>query len=972
MKIKSRLKHYILLGLIVASTLTATLSPIVSALIPVDPTDPIVKSMGPTELATSWQFYNALSYCMKNSLVPTMNFIGYHDTLTESDAKSGKWFYNGPGSSYQARIGYFLADTGLKTNGSGLVECGGDNSNWIPAAATLWGYSDTLSLLCDSGVNRKDHSPCHDGSGDFEGLTNRSQLDFATFQAKVGAKVYGSGTAPSALTQPSFYPLYQKPFFSACLGGATPTAYSGPAAGEFDYTVTTVNMTDGSKSTVRYLGVKSKSTRIDYALNAGNLSTASKTCQELAQETSNFANAYYTYLQANPDELAKQNIILSKSTATTAGSTSSCAVDGVGWIVCSVANFVAKVSDGIYSLIESMLVVPAINTDTASGTNGVYNAWTIMRNLANIAFVIAFLIIIFSQLTSVGITNYGIKKTLPRLVVSAILVNLSFWIAAIAVDASNIAGASIYSLLSGVKDSMHVGLTNGSNWTAIIGALLGGAGIAVSGVAVAAVAGAAVISGGMGLTLLYFALPLLLTAVLAVFVAAFVLIARQALIIILLIVSPLAFVALLLPNTNKLFTKWRQMLTSLLLMYPIISILFGGAQIAGLAIISTVASITPNLVASPAEVLSTGLTILTGQIVMVAPFFFLPTMITKFSGGNIDGLAAKLSNSGKGLIGRASKYSSALGKKEMGRGFERLKYNGLQPSARLNKKGNETLFSKIGRFGAGSASQAGTRYDQYNASKALADQTLGDNKQEAIRRRLGTDKNFATASAGGNATAGEVVASRAIAAAEAEELKKALQPLLRELAGMDPSLKKEHLNDEIKAGGARRQAALQFSASIGDTKFIRDQIVKATPSNKPGEERPGDADLLRRTREAVQANASAIMGKAPDLVKGEGIAFKSIKGADLAGFTDDTANAFASYVGKLAASTEPQDQADLLTAINGFNGAAIDIASSPELQGNQSAIAGVALKKALSSLPPQVTAQMQVGIAHFGADGKIR
>ncbi|RZM21168.1 MAG: hypothetical protein EOO88_34090, partial [Pedobacter sp.] len=121
----------------------------------------------------------------------------------------------------------------------------------------------------------------------------------------------------------------------------------------------------------------------------------------------------------------------------------SCRVEGVGWLICPVTKFMANIADKAYDLVlKELLAVQPLNV-TAPTSDPLYQAWSVMRNLANIAFVVAFLIIIYSQITNVGITNYGIKKLLPRLIIAAILVNLSYWICALAVDASNILGSTL-------------------------------------------------------------------------------------------------------------------------------------------------------------------------------------------------------------------------------------------------------------------------------------------------------------------------------------------------------------------------------------------------------------------------------------------------------------------------------------------------------------------------------------------------
>ncbi len=251
----------------------------------------------------------------------------------------------------------------------------------------------------------------------------------------------------------------------------------------------------------------------------------------------------------------------------------SCTIDGIGWIICPVMNFMGKVVDGSYGVVDGLLKTPFMNTNTADPANGTYQAWAIMRNIANVAFVIAFLIIIFSQMTSVGITNYGVKKMLPRLIIAAILVNVSYFICAIAVDISNILGSSMKQVFDNIGQDLQIksnqasfpnAFTTGTGWQGIVGFMLAGA----VGASIALYAGLSIL------------LPALIAAVLAIVTVFLVLTMRQALLIILIVISPLAFVAYLLPNTEEWFKKWRKLFQSLLLMYPVIAVLFGGSALA--------------------------------------------------------------------------------------------------------------------------------------------------------------------------------------------------------------------------------------------------------------------------------------------------------------------------------------------------------------------------------------------------------
>ena len=242
-----------------------------------------------------------------------------------------------------------------------------------------------------------------------------------------------------------------------------------------------------------------------------------------------------------------------------------CAIPGIGWLLCPVLDLLAKVTDGIYSFLAEFLETQPLTNDSSSG---LFKAWSVMRNFANVAFVLVFLVIIFSQVTSFGISNYGIKRMLPRLVVGAILVNVSFWICAIAIDLSNIGGSSLKNLFDGIGAGLTLpsadsGFAVSDSWQGMVGSLL---------------------AGGLALAAIYLCLaaliPLLVVCLLTVAAVLLALIIRQALIVLLIVISPLAFVAFLLPNTESLFTRWRRMFTTLLIMYPVIALLFGAGALA--------------------------------------------------------------------------------------------------------------------------------------------------------------------------------------------------------------------------------------------------------------------------------------------------------------------------------------------------------------------------------------------------------
>lgn len=260
------------------------------------------------------------------------------------------------------------------------------------------------------------------------------------------------------------------------------------------------------------------------------------------------------------------------------GSGSNCNVEGgLGWILCPLLNTMAGVNDAAFGQIQKFLATPPINTDTRDQTNGVYIGWTYMRNIANAAFVIVFMYIIFSQVSSIGVSNYGIKKMLPKLIIGAILVNTSFWITAIAVDISNVLGSSVYNIFGGLAERIPVGDASGGgiSWVSVTTMVLIGGAIAVM----------------VGLSVL---LPLAVSAAAMLLGIFFTLVFRHAMVIVLIIAAPLAFVAYLLPNTEKLFKSWWSLLRILLLIYPIIAFVFAVSQLASRVVYSAAANTTDD------------------------------------------------------------------------------------------------------------------------------------------------------------------------------------------------------------------------------------------------------------------------------------------------------------------------------------------------------------------------------------------
>lgn len=397
-------------------------------------------------------------------------------------------------------------------------------------------------------------------------------------------------------------------------------------------------------------------------------------------EISSLSSATYAVYSFTPPDTYDQTdtSTISIDPPSENSTSTSCDVQGIGWFICPVSNWLADGIDFMYSALQQFLKTKPL--ETTNQNSGIYLAWVIMRNISNVAFIVAFLVIIYSQLTSVGISNYGVKKMIPRLVIAAVLVNLSFTICAILLDLSNIAGYAFQDAFMGIKNTISTVGENTSTWTwsEIISTALSNGALAVG-------AGYAV-SLALTTELLPMLVPAAALAGLTLLFILLIMAARQALIIILIIISPLAFVCYLLPGTEKWFKKWRDLFLTMLVFFPAFAVVFGGAQLAGIIIIQNASG--PN--GAIMHVL--------GMLVQIIPLAITP-LIMKFSGGVLGKFAGFVNDKNKGLYDRTKNWSkdrreTIKNKKLANPNMARFNPNRLRRwadhNSRLRKKNLET------------------------------------------------------------------------------------------------------------------------------------------------------------------------------------------------------------------------------------------------------------------------------------------
>ncbi len=371
---------------------------------------------------------------------------------------------------------------------------------------------------------------------------------------------------------------------------------------------------------------------------------------------------------------------------------------GFSWIICPAITGISSLTVSLYTnYIEPLLAVRALST---APTDPLYQIWQTFRSLADVFFVVIFLVIIFSTAVSTGIDSYTIKKMLPRLVVAAILVQFSYFLCGVVVDIGNILGSGVLTLIQHTIASANVPNQSGSAASPVL-----------SGLTVfAPAAGIAAIAAGPAAPAILMALVGLLIGI-VVFVVT--LSIRQLLINVLIVLSPIAFVLWIMPNTSKLFDKWKDNFIKVILMFPFISLLFG----AGL-IVSAVAQ--SNNGGS-----NGGVGTILGMLGPIIAFCMMP-MAFKMAGTAMSGVTGAVGRRGKAINDRAQNSQFAKDMKANSKGKQALKYQDAKGLRKVMRG------AAIGGVGGMLGTAGSKRRIAALASKHENDQ--GDQFEEQMKR----------------------------------------------------------------------------------------------------------------------------------------------------------------------------------------------------------------------------------------------
>ena len=388
------------------------------------------------------------------------------------------------------------------------------------------------------------------------------------------------------------------------------------------------------------------------------------------------------------------------------------------WMSCPMIDTVQNtVNDIFVTVLQDWLEIkPEVFTHSGYGAgSNTFSAWQYFQGIANIALAIYLFIIILSQFTGVGISNYGIKKALPRVLLCAIIVNLSYLICQVLVDMSNIAGGGIRSLFEAmIKNSALV--ARGSNDTGIT------------------IAVAAVVIGLLGVVVVLmkispvFIVPVMISAIgllLAVVFLFLVLGVRQVLAVLLVVISPVAIICYSVPGLKGVYKKWFNLFRAVLIAYPVAAFMMGGGSLAA-QILYQVWDGDNNFFAA-----------LGSMLICIVPYFFIPNVIK----GSIGKLTQFTEGAKRGIGGFASRRieRSDMAKNLKYKTDQKRAYRwaGIKTDGRGNIRKNKDGSIRRSRFGNNRYIDGALRFaaDEREIENMRANPTLMRDREDRLLER---------------------------------------------------------------------------------------------------------------------------------------------------------------------------------------------------------------------------------------------
>ncbi len=531
----------------------------------------------------------------------------------------------------------------------------------------------------------------------------------------------------------------------------------------------------------------------------------------------------------------------------------------------------ATTSSDVKKVTESDGTVIETTSQSSKADDALKAIWSNILNIANVLFVIAFLIMIISTALGIGVFDaYTVKKFLPRIIIAAIAANLSWSIAQTMISITNALGGGLHEVIMGPIRTIA---DSDSQIQAAMGAGTGGmlAGIITAATIPAIVA---VVNGGI-----FVLVPAVMALLFAALTAIVIIMVRKLIIFGLIITAPLAITMWAIPSLDNWAGRWWKMFVQMLMVYPYIMGLFALGEFASLLILITNPSDSSNPIPG-----------LTAIALLAAPLFMLPTVF-KMASSTLGNLTGMINNKGKGIFDRGSNWGKDRAKKtkrnmdkEMRKGWrEQSKHHHVEKEAFQSLKDNKAPEGSIRRrFHR-------NRDISAQIQRAAEQKASAEDLQQAqfasfgidLRNADGTQKKFTVKDKNGNIIGqeGETGKDDALAYATAGHI-----------------IEDENGRQLFDGSSGAQRAAAGIIVKQGLVPAFR--TLTEDVLQRPGVSAETQRSAMEAIGEAMDANTGSMMPKMPSYFKGDSLAFRNVEAGGLSGMHETEVGKMFQYIEK--------------------------------------------------------------------------
>ncbi|PID30409.1 hypothetical protein CR983_02880 [Candidatus Saccharibacteria bacterium] len=261
----------------------------------------------------------------------------------------------------------------LIDRGDGKLRC----KNVITGAAQLYGFGSPEKL----GLTRT-------STGGWSGNDSvRSSIP-----KKMRDALYG-GSNPG-LSNAMKYVLYQKSFEIVCAGKPVPKGEQKDIRGEIIKTYKGGKM---AEYFYPYKNDRGETSAVSLLAKTSGTVKNERQCKTLANFANQHADAYAGWAKDHASQSDVENA--GEAAEGEDDVAASCKVEGLGWVICPAYNLLAKLNDAAFVFILANLL--EVEGDLLSD-NATRAAWQTFRNVANVLFVVVFVLIIYGQIVGGG------------------------------------------------------------------------------------------------------------------------------------------------------------------------------------------------------------------------------------------------------------------------------------------------------------------------------------------------------------------------------------------------------------------------------------------------------------------------------------------------------------------------------------------------------------------------------------------